>query len=138
MDYFGKWVIKDFLVGTEDGIQKMTVQEVLAAEDSEEMEMYQEFANAVIVISPEGTVNTYFAISEDQVEEARAEGLEITEYGMLVESRELKVENGEYLYDTGIRGEFAGQEVSSFAKLKLDEEGYLPFGGGMFRLEKVR
>lgn len=29
-------------------------------------------------------------------------------------------------------------EESSYAKLELDEEGYLPFGGGMFRLEKVQ
>ena len=133
MDFFGKWVVKDVMVFGEEGMEYKSVDRIKGTDYEE---MYTEILDTVVVISAE-KLDTYVKIPEDQVMEAVAEGIPVTEYGILAQSCEVKEENGEYFYDSRTEGEADGEEVSPFVRLELDENGLLPFGEGMFRLQKV-
>lgn len=137
MNIFGKWLVYDVI--TFDDSQKVkhiTADEINAMDDTEENADYKAMLNMVVVVTPE-TMNTYLSIPEDRIAEAKTEGLEITEYGALLESRELKKEDGAYFYDSGIDGEVGEEKVSPLVKLELDEKGLLVIGGGTLRLKKA-
>lgn len=137
MNIFGKWLVHDVIIFDEDQeVKHITVDEIKAMDDTEENADYKAMLNMVIVITPE-TMNTYLSIPEERIAEAKAEGLEITEYGALLESRELKKEDCAYFYDSGIDGEVGEEQVSPLVKLELDEEGLLVIGGGTLRLKKA-
>lgn len=137
MNIFGKWLVHDVIAFDEDQkVKHITADEINAMDDTEENADYKAMLNMVIVITPE-TMNTYLSIPEERIAEAKAEGLEITEYGALLESRELKTEDGAYFYDSGIDGEVGEEKVSPLVKLELDEEGLLVIGGGTLRLKKA-
>lgn len=137
MNIFGKWLVHDVIIFDEDQeVKHITVDEIKAMDDTEENADYKAMLNMVIVISLE-TMNTYLSIPEERIAEAKAEGLEITEYGALLESRELKKEDCAYFYDSGIDGEVGEEQVSPLVKLELDEEGLLVIGGGTLRLKKA-
>ena len=137
MNIFGKWLVHDVITFDEDQkVKHITVDEINAMDDTEENADYKAMLNMVIVITPE-TMNTYLSISEERIAEAKSEGMEITEYGALLESREIKKEDGAYFYDSGIDGEVGEEKVSPLVKLELDEEGLLMIGGGTLRLKKA-
>ncbi len=137
MNIFGKWLVHDVITfDVDQKVKHITVDEIKAMDDTEENTDYKAMLNMVIVVTPE-TMNTYLSIPEERIAEAKAEGLEITEYGALLESRELKKEDGSYFYDSGIDGEVGEEQVSPLVKLELDEEGLLVIGGGALRLKKA-
>lgn len=122
---YGKWVVKEFAVyDPENGFVMKSVEEILASDDPM-LEDYKQMANSLLILSEDGTANTYVAIPDEMIEEAKAEGATVTEYGVLVESKELKVENGEFYFNTGDSGEVLGEAVDPFVKLELDGEGCL-------------
>ena len=132
MSFFGKWTAKAIMTFGEDGPCYLPIEEIRGTELEED---YSDFMNMVVVISPE-SMDTYAQIPEDQIEEAKAEGVPVTEYGVLVQSNAVKEENGEYFYAMGDEGMVMGEEISPFEKLELDEEGLLPYAGGMVKLKK--
>jgi len=122
---YGKWVVKEVAVyDPENGFVMKPVEEILASDDPM-LEDYKQMANSLLVLSEDGTANTYVVIPDEMIEEAKAEGATVTEYGVLVESKELKVENGEFYFNTGDSGEVLGEAVDPFVKLELDGEGCL-------------
>ena len=133
MSLLGKWVVHDIVVFGSNGVENKPVEKIRG---TSEEEMYEEILNMAVVISPT-SVDTYMMIPEDQIEEAKAAGAPVTEHGILVQSSEVKEENGAYFYDSGNEGEVMGEEIPRFVRLQLDEDGFLPFGGGMFRLKKA-
>jgi len=137
MNIFGKWLVHDVITFDEDGQEKhITADEINAMDDSEENADFKAMLNMVIVVSADA-MNTYLSIPEEQIAEAKAEGLEVTEYGALLESRAIKEEDGAYFYDSGIDGEVGEEKVSPFVKLEPDEEGLLSIGGGTIRLKRA-
>ena len=137
MNIFGKWQIHDILTFDEKQNERhITADEIRAMEENEENADYKAMLNMVIVVSPE-TMNTYISVPEERIAEAEAEGLEITEYGALIECRRVEEKDGAYFYDSGIDGEVGEEKVSPLLKLELDEEGFLVAGGGAFRLKKA-
>ena len=51
--------------------------------------------------------------------------MEIVDGFAIMDSTTWKEENGEYFYDTKIEGEIFGEKVSSFEKLKIEDDGIL-------------
>lgn len=137
MNIFGKWLVHDVITFDEgQKVKHITADEINAMDDTEENADYKAMLNMVVVVTPE-TMNTYLSIPEERIAEAKAEGLEITEYGALLESQELKKEDCTYFYDSGIDGEVGEEKVSPLVKLELDEKGLLVIGGGTLRLKKA-
>lgn len=133
---YGKWVVKEVGVfSLEDGIKMTPVEEILASDDPA-MEEYKQMACAALVLSEDGSANTYISLPEEMMAEAKAQGAPVTEHGILVETKELKVENGEFFINTGDTGEIAGEAVDPFVKLELDNDGCFTFAG-MFRYTKA-
>lgn len=136
MNIFGKWKIHDIYTLDENQSERhITADEIRAMEDTEENADYKAMLNMVIVVSPE-TMNTYVSVPEERIAEAEAEGLEITEYGALMETRKVEEKDGAYFYDSGIDGEVGEEKVSPLLKLELDEESFLVVGG-VLRLKKA-
>lgn len=54
-----------------------------------------------------------------------------------LEEKEWKEENGEILYNSKEHREVFGEVQSPWDKLELNEDGLLPFGGGMMLLRKL-
>lgn len=120
---YGKWIVKEVAVFDMEVGMKMVPAEEILASDSIEMEQYKQLASSVLVLSEDGTANTYLQIPEEMLAEAEAQGMPVTEYGVMVDSKELKVENGEFFYNTGNEGDIGGEAVDPFVKLELDDEG---------------
>ena len=133
---YGKWVVKEIGVFDMEAGLKMTPAAEILASDDPMMEEYKQMALAVMVLSEDGTANTYVNLPEEMLEQAKAEGAPVTEYGILVESKELKVENGEFFINTGDAGEIDGEAIDPFVKLELDADGCFSFAG-MFRYTKA-
>ena len=133
---YGKWIVKEIGVfDIEEGLKMTPAAEILASDDPM-MDEYKQMACAVLVLSEDGTANTYVNLPEEILEQAKAEGASVTEYGILVESKELKVENGEFFINTGDSGEVCGEAIDPFVKLELDADGCFTFAG-MFRYTKA-
>ena len=117
---YGKWVVKEVATFDIDtGFKMVPAAEVIASDDPA-LEDYKDMAGAVLVFSEDGSANTYVSLPAEQLEAAKAEGAPVTEYGILVDEREIKVIDGEFYYNSGEKG---SDDADSFFKLELDEEG---------------
>lgn len=138
MNIIGTWKIKKVQVMQSDFSMKLCTFDEIRETVSEEMqEDYLKMESTEIEFLPDGTVNTITYIPQEQIEMARAEGVEVAEDGRyIVETKAWKEENGEYFYFTGDEGEVMGEKISPYQKLEFDEDGYMKFGGGFMLLEK--
>lgn len=138
MTIIGTWKIKKVQVMQSDFSMKMCTFDEIRATVPEEMQAeYLKMESTEIDFLPDGTVNTISYIPKEQIEMAKAEGMEVTEDGRcVVESKAWKEENGEFFYFTGDEGEIMGEKISPYQKLEFNEDGYMKFVGGFMLLEK--
>lgn len=123
MNIIGKWKVKKIGVLQPDFSLKMyTPQELETLDDAEE---YIKMASSIIEFLSDGTMNTLLSVPEDLVNQCLEEGMEIVAGFAIMDSTAWKEENGEYFYDTKIEGEIFGEKVSSFEKLKIEDDGIL-------------
>ncbi|MBR4881159.1 MAG: hypothetical protein IKU19_04455 [Clostridia bacterium] len=139
MDIVGKWqVAKVAMLGEDFEMKMVSAEEILAMPDNDETAQYKEMVSAINEFTADNRVLTYVPIPEYQIEEARAEGLVITEDGYgIVDETDWKEENGKILYNTREEGEIMGEKVDPYVVLEIDAEGYIPFAGGMMMLKKI-
>ena len=121
MNIIGKWKVKKIGVFQPDfSIKMLTPQEIEALEDFEDAEEYLNMASAIVEFLPDGTMNTLFPVTKELEEQLIAEGKEIVDGFGIMDTTTWKEENGEYFYDTKIKGEILGEKVSSFEKLVFE------------------
>lgn len=138
MSIIGKWKTKKMLAFGPDGMQLMTLDEAKTLDEETAEELVKTMTTTIVDINADGTVYTRIIIPADQIEEAKAQGAPLEADGTIIADRKpWKEENGEYFYDTGEQREIGGEAVSSWDKLSLDAEGYLPYASGMMLLEKA-
>lgn len=139
MNIVGKWKIAKVAKMDENFEMKMvSAEEINALPDNEENAQYKEMVSAINEFTVDNRVLTYVPIPEGQIEEARAEGIVITDDGYgIVDETDWKEEDGKILYNTRTDGEIMGEEIDPYVVLEMDEEGYIPFAGGMMMLEKI-
>ena len=123
MNLVGKWKVKELLqFSLENGMEWKPVDEVIAAnadEDEEEEGGFNAYRDTITSFNEDGTVDTLAKSPEGYLEEAQANGEEVTlRDGMVVIStNSWKTEDGKNYYNTGIQGEVLGEEVSPWQEI---------------------
>lgn len=133
----GKWKIKTISTfDPEVGLKTLTLDEVLAMPEGEEKAELMQMANVVFIITEDKfTVTT--PIPADQIEEAKASGMTVTDDGLgIMEEYQVKVEDGIYYYLTNTTGEIMGESIDPWQKMELDENGNFVFNPLML-FEKI-
>lgn len=122
MEFIGKWKVLKTMYPTSDGIKHLTKEELIALGE-EDLQMF----DSVIEFAADGSVNTLIPVPADQIEAAKADGLEIDENGYAcVEKTEWKTEDGKA---------FVSMD-GDFVPLELTQDGLLKYAMGMMLLEK--
>lgn len=137
MNIIGKWKVKKIGVFQPDFSTKMcTPQEIEALEDFEDAEEYLNMASAIVEFLPDGTMNTLFPVTKELENQLLEEGREIVDGFAIMDTTIWKKENGEYFYDTKIKGEIFGEKVSSLEKLEIEDDCILVSHMLLEKLEK--
>lgn len=131
MDLIGKWKLHSMLTydGGESGPAYAPIEDIIAKHP--DMDDYRRMAEGGIDINEDGHIYYLMKVpegfSEEELKAAiEEEGLSLSDNGMLiVDSQEWKTEGDKVMYDTGIHGEVLGEEVSSWAELKIGDDGLL-------------
>ncbi len=150
-DLIGTWVVVKALSVVGGKFDMFTLEEV-AAEleakkaagelDGDPEEMMSGFYSRT-EFTADGKVLTWMkapaGIPQEEIDKAVESG-EIKAFKdgfFCLEEKEWKEENGEFLYNSHEHRELFGEVQSPWDKLELNEEGLLPFGGGMMMLRKL-
>lgn len=126
MSLTGKWKIKSLATfDPEVGFKKLTIDEVFAMPEGEDKEELVKMVNVMVNIT-DTKLSMLAPIPADLLEEAKAEGVPVTDDGFgIMEEYDVKVEDGVYYYKTNTTGEVMGEEIDPWQELTLDEEGGL-------------
>lgn len=124
MSLTGKWKIKSLATfDPEVGFKKLTVDEILAMPEGEDKEEFMKMVNVMVNIT-DTKLSMLAPIPADQLEEAKAAGVVVTDDGFgVMEEYDLKVENGAYYYKTSVTGEVMGEEIDPWQKIELNADG---------------
>ncbi|MGN1126259.1 MAG: hypothetical protein ACI4RI_02355 [Ruminococcus sp.] len=118
MNIIGKWKVKKIGVFQPDfSIKMLTPHELETLEDGDE---YLKMAKVIIEFLPDGTMNTLLPVPKELEGQLIAEGKKIVDGFGIMDTTTWKEENGEYFYDTKIKGEILGEKVSSLEKLVFE------------------
>ena len=128
MSILGKWKI--YTVTTFDpevGPKPLTYDEIMALPEDDPNAEMKEFAAAILEITEEA-LKVWLPIPEEQRAEAAEEGVFVNDDGYAcIQEQPVKVENGEYFYDSGEEGEIMGEQIDPWKKIELDENGRFAF-----------
>ena len=122
MNLIGKWKVKEVLYFTaENGMEWKTIDEL--AEAGVEEDTLAIYRKSVTVFTEDGAVDTMMPFStedytQEQIDEAIAEGIVIRDGMAVIGTKEWKIENGKNLYNTGNEGEIFGEKVSPWIEIK--------------------
>lgn len=129
MSIAGKWKVKKIMSFAEEEPKLITMAEFEAIPEKDE-EMAQ-MASSVLDITEDGKLAMMIPIPAEAIEEAKAEGAEVTDDGFVIADRfEWLKKDNEYF----CLNESMGTDPMP---LKLDEEGGLEFMGGLLIYEKI-
>ena len=132
MDMIGKWkVVKVGVFDMDEGMQMKTLEEVMAMEDTEEIQETKEMAQVTFLWVTAKTMQMRLIVAPEMIEEARAEGEEVSvnkDGSVTVQRMPWKEEDGKILCKMGDQGEIDGEEVDPWQVAELDEDGILTFG----------
>ncbi len=121
MNPIGKWKVKQVLrFSPENGMEWKTVEELEAqGTDEDDLATYR---NSVMMFHENGTAENLMILpadfTQEQIEEIMAEGHEIRDGMMVLDSKEWKTEDGKNWYNTGNEGEILGEEISPWVELQ--------------------
>lgn len=129
MSIAGKWKVQKIMSFGEEGPQLITMAEFEAIPEKDE-EMAQ-MASSILDITEDGKITMMIPIPAEAIEEARAEGAEVTDDGFVIADRfEWLNRDGEYF----CLNESMGTDPMP---LKIDGDGGLEFMGGLLIYEKI-
>ena len=131
MNVIGTWIIKEVLKFTEDFQRVWTdVETVLANPETDESD--KRMLRSKVVFGEDGFIHMVMpipeGISQQEVDEAVASG-ELKRFGdnlIEYEQYEWKEENGQTMFNTGIKGEVLGEKISPWDKIE-EQDGFLRF-----------
>ena len=134
----------NFALFTKDEIAEDLKKKVEAGEMAEEetAETLSPF-DYVIEFAEDRKIKTWMKVPAGVTEEQIKEAIEAGEIGevvdgyFVIEEKDWKSVGGKYYYDTGEYREIFGEVKSPWDEIAPDENGYIPFGGGMMLLEKI-
>ena len=123
MSLVGRWKIVEAIRFNENFEQEwVPVETILADEDldPQDKSMY----SSVMDFTEDGRVLNLAplpeGVSQEEIDEAvKAGQIELYDGYMKLTEYNWKTENGKYYFDTHIKGEVLGEEVSSWAELKI-------------------
>ena len=132
MDIIGKWkVAKVGVFDMDEGMQMKTLEEVMAMEDTEEIQETKEMAQVTFLWVTAKTMQMRLIVAPEMIEEARAAGEEVTvnkDGSVTVQRMPWKEEDGKILCKMGDQGEIDGEEIDPWQELEIDEDGVLTIG----------
>ena len=132
MDMIGKWkVVKVGVFDMDEGMQMKTLEEVMAMEDTEEIQETKEMAQITFLWVTAKTIQMRLIVAPEMIEEARAAGEEVAvnkDGSVTVQRMPWKEENGRILCKMGDQGEIDGEEIDPWQVVGPDENGMLTFG----------
>lgn len=129
MSIVGNWKVKKIMSFDENGPKLITMDEFEALQEKDE-EMTQ-MASSVLDVTEDGKLTMMISIPKEAIEEAKAEGAEVTDDGFVIADRfEWLKKDNEYF----CLNESMGTDPMP---LSIDEEGGLSFMGGLLIYEKI-
>ena len=139
MNIIGQWKIKK--LGTFDEELNFSL---LPVEEAIKMEMWAEnpgMAEAIYEFTPDGKMELNIPIPEGVTkEDIEEEGLEIKEGNrVVVETKNWKEENGEFLYDSEEHREVCGEILSPWDKIEINGNIATIYNGdtAMYEVERI-
>ena len=135
------------MIGEDFGL--FTREEVLAdlkarGADDEEIAEGTELFNGIIEFTPDHKVIQWMpvpaGVSEDDIKAALEAGeiKAVSDGYFATGNQEWKSLDGKYYCDSGLEGEVMGEQVSGWEELAEDENGCIPFGGGMMLIRRIK
>ena len=132
MDMIGKWkVVKVGVFDMDEGMQMKPLEEVMAMEDTEEIQETKEMAQVTFLWVTAKTMQMRLIVAPEMIEEARAAGEEVTvnkDGSVTIQRMPWKEEDGKILCKMGDQGEIDGEEIDPWQVVGPDENGMLTFG----------
>ena len=129
MELLGIGKFKEMLFADDDGIRTLGAEEIEAMPESEETREMKQMLRCDFVIGAQA-LEAYYQPREEEKAIIEAEGWEITEKGVLMESFPAKIEDGVLMLDYERTGE-------NYLPVRQDEEGCLHIYDGMLKIEKA-
>lgn len=123
MSLVGRWKLVEAIRFNENFEPEWApIEEILADDDlePEDIAMY----SAVMDFKEDGRVLNLAPIpenlSQEEIDEAVKNGeMELYDGYMLLSENRWKTENGKYYFDTNVKGEILGEEISSWAEISV-------------------
>ena len=129
MSIAGTWKVKKIMSFDEEGPKLITMEEFEVIPDKDE-EMAQ-MASSILDITEDGTLTMMIPIPKEAVEEARAEGAEVTDDGYVIADKFEWLKRDDKYF---CHNESMGTDPMP---LKFDDDGGLEFMGGLLIYEKM-
>ncbi len=145
----GRYEVYKTLSMIGENLGLFTREEVLAdlkarGADAEEIADSTELFNGILEFTPDHKVTQWAPIpegaSEDDIKAALESGeIKAVKDGYFATgNQQWKSLDGKYYCDSGLGGEAMGEKVSDWEELKEDENGCIPFGGGMMLIRRIK
>lgn len=132
MYIIGKWkVSKVGVFDIEEGLQMKTIEQVMAMEETEDIQETKEMAQATFLWVTEKTMQLRAIVPPEAIEEAKEAGEEIPlnkDGSVTIQTMPWKEEDGKILCKMGDQGEIDGEEIDPWQVVSPDENGMLTFG----------
>ena len=132
MDIIGKWkVAKVGVFDIEEGLQMKTIEQVMAMEETEDIQETKEMAQATFLWVTAKTIQLRAIVPPEAIEEAKEAGEEIPlnkDGSVTIQRMPWKEEDGKILCKMGDQGEIDGEEIDPWQVVAPDENGMLTFG----------
>lgn len=135
MNLVGKWEVSAVTTWVGDDLKWATREEASRMEDCN-----LSIFDTVMEFTDSGEVRTLARIpagmSQEELDEARAQGEEIDGDFFVGEKHPWKEENGKIFYHTGAEGTFLDEEVSPWDEIIVEENGEITVLG-MMRMKRM-
>lgn len=129
MSIVGKWNVKKIMSFAEEEPKLITMAEFEEIPEKDE-EMAQ-MASSILDITEDGKITMMIPIPKEAIQEAREEGAEVTDDGLVIADRFEWLKKGDEYF---CLNESMGTDPMP---LKMDPEGGLEFMGGLLIYEKI-
>lgn len=122
MNIIGQWKVSAILSGIDGTLKWVTKEEAEQIEDFD-FSMF----DTITEFRPDGTVCDLLRIpqdmSQDEIDNAVAAGYELADDFLVAGKHAWKEENDKIFYNTNIKGEILGEELSPWAEIAEDADG---------------
>ena len=131
MSIVGNWKVKKIMHFEGDEPKLITIDEFNAIPEEQRDEEQAQMASLVLDITEDGKLTMMIPIPTEAIEEARAEGAEVTDDGYVIADRFEWLKRDDKYF---CHNESMGTDPMP---LKIHEDGGLEFMGGLLIFEKI-